>query len=125
MKVKGMKIGKLAEATGVSASSIRFYEKHGLIPPPERLENGYRDYPDAMISRIKTIAMSKSLGFSLSEIKRFLPEDPEITIPRPEVIANLKSKLADVDQKIKDLHGIRRDLDQMIAYLSDPESNGC
>lgn len=120
-----MKIGKLAEATGVSASSIRFYEKHGLIPAPERLENGYRDYPDAMISRIRTIAMSKSLGFSLSEIRRFLPEDPENVIPRPDVIANLERKIADVDQKILDLHEIRRSLADMIDYLSDPDAVAC
>lgn len=120
-----MKIGKLAEATGVSASSIRFYEKHGLIPQAERLENGYRDYPDTMVPRIKTIAMSKSLGFSLSEIRRFLPEDPARTIPRPEVIANLEQKLSDVDRKIRDLHEIRQSLTEMLAYMNDPDTHGC
>lgn len=120
-----MKIGKLAEATGLSTSSIRFYEKHGLIPRPVRLENGYRDYPEAMISRIRTIAMSKSLGFSLSEIRHFLPEDPDDTIPRSEVIATLKIKMVDVDQKIRDLHEIRRSLGEMIKYLNDPDSKAC
>ncbi|WP_411352365.1 MerR family transcriptional regulator [Leisingera aquaemixtae] len=120
-----MKIGKLAEATGVPASSIRFYEKHRLIPPPERQSNGYRDYPEEMVSRIRTIAMSKSLGFSLSEIRRFLPDDPASSIPRPEVIANLEKKLVDVDQKIRDLHEIRQSLIDMIAYLNDPDAKGC
>ncbi|MBO6637992.1 MAG: MerR family transcriptional regulator [Roseitalea sp.] len=120
-----MKIGKLAEVTGVPASSIRFYEKHGLIPQPERQENGYRDYPDAMISRLRTIAMSKSLGFSLSEIRRFLPDNPENEIARPDVIANLENKLIDVDQKIRDLHEIRQSLTGMIDYLNDPDSKAC
>lgn len=120
-----MKIGQLAEVTGVSASSIRFYEKHGLIPPPRREENGYRDYPEAMISRIRTIAMSKSLGFSLSEIRRFLPIDPGDRIARPDVIANLNQKLTDVDQKMRDLREIRRKLVEMIDYMNDPNSNAC
>lgn len=120
-----MKIGELADATGVSASSIRFYEKHGLIPKPARQENGYRDYSDTMVSRLRTIAMSKSLGFSLSEIRRFLPDDPQTTIARPDVIGNLEKKLIDVDQKLRDLREIRHSLVEMIDYLNDPKSGGC
>lgn len=120
-----MKIGELADATGVSTSSIRFYEKHGLIPQPSRQENGYRDYPAEMVSRLRTITISKTLGFSLSEIRRFLPEDPANEIPRPDVIANLEAKLVDVDQKIKDLKEIRKSLEGTLAYLKDPESKGC
>ena len=117
-----MKIGELAEVAGVSTSSIRFYEKHGLIPQPERRNNGYRDYPDAMVSRLRTIVMSKSLGFSLSEIRQFLPEDPNDLIERSDIIANLEKKLIDVDQKLRDLRVIRQNLNEMIAYMRDPDA---
>ncbi|WP_424832500.1 MerR family transcriptional regulator [Ruegeria sp.] len=120
-----MKIGKLAEITGVSASSIRFYEKHGLIPETRRQENGYRDYPEAMVSRIRTISVSKSLGFSLSEIRRFLPDDPSNRIERADVILNLEQKLVDVDQKMRDLREIREKLVDMVAYMKNPDSGGC
>ncbi|NOE20813.1 MerR family transcriptional regulator [Ruegeria atlantica] len=120
-----MKIGKLAEITGVSTSSIRFYEKHGLIPATHRRENGYRDYPETMVSRIRTIAVSKSLGFSLSEIRRFLPDDPTDQIERADVISNLEQKLGDVDQKMRDLLEIRKKLTEMITYMKDPERSGC
>lgn len=118
-------IGKLAEATGVPASSIRFYEKHGLIPPPERQENGYRDYPDTMVSRLRTIAMSKSLGFSLSEIRRLLPNDPADQIARSDVVDHLQDKLCDIDQKIRHLKEIRKTVEQILTYMRDPNAKGC
>ncbi|MEP3275841.1 MAG: MerR family transcriptional regulator [Stappiaceae bacterium] len=120
-----MKIGQLAETTGVSTSRIRFYEKHGLMPLPTRLENGYRDYPEEMISRLRTITMSKALGFTLSEIRRILPDDPNDLIARSDVMANLETKLTDIDQQIKDLKAMRGKVKEMIAYFQDPNSASC
>lgn len=120
-----MKIGQLAEATGVSTSRIRFYEKHGLMPQPTRQENGYRDYPDETVSRLKTIIISKSLGFSLSEIKQFLPDDPNDLIAREDVVAHLEAKLADVDRKIEELRDIREKVQGTIAYFTDPNNKAC
>ena len=120
-----MKIGQLADAAGVTTSSIRFYEKHGLIPRPTRQDNGYRDYPDEMVSRLQVIAMSKALGFSLSEIRRFLPDDPANNITRADAIANLEAKLIDVDQKLKNLRQIRKNLEEMLKHLRDPNSKRC
>lgn len=115
-----MKIGELARITGVSTSSIRFYEKHGLIPIPERAENGYRDYPDETVSRITTIAMSKSLGFSLSEIRRIVPNDPRDHIERADVVSHLEDKLVDVDKKMRDLRDMRKKLQDMLKYMKTP-----
>lgn len=120
-----MKIGQLAEATSVSTSRIRFYEKHGLIPPPSRLDNGYRDYPGETISRLRTITMSKALGFTLSEIRRILPDDPSDLIARRDVMANLDTKLADIDQQIVNLKAMRGKVQKMITYFADPNSANC
>ena len=120
-----MKIGELAKMTDVSTSRIRFYEKHGLIPPPARLENGYREYPDAIISRLRTITMSKALGFSLSEIRKFLPDDPNDLMQRADVVSNLEGKLVEIDQRVKDLREMREKMKGMIVYLKDPGSGAC
>lgn len=120
-----MKIGQLAEATRISTSRIRFYEKHGLIPPPTRLENGYRDYPEETISRLRTIAMSKALGFTLSEIRRILPDDPSNLIARSDVVANLETKLIDIDQQIENLKAMRGKVRKMITYFENPNSAKC
>lgn len=119
-----MKIGELAKIADVSTSRIRFYEKHGLIPPPYRLENGYREYPEAVISRLRTITMSKALGFSLAEIKRFLPDDPRDVMQRADVISNLEKKLTDIDNQVNDLKNMGKNVRAMISYLTD-SSNRC
>ena len=120
-----MKIGQLAEAAGVSASQIRFYEKQGLVPPAMRLENGYRDYPDEMVSRLRTITMSKALGFTLSEIKAFLPDDPNDLIARNDVVELLQAKLSNVDRQMNDLKAIRKRVCEMIAYFENANSSSC
>ncbi|WP_420013846.1 MerR family transcriptional regulator [Tateyamaria sp.] len=120
-----MKIGQLAEAAGVSTSRIRFYEKHGLVPAATRLENGYRDYPEAMVSRLRTITMSKALGFTLSEIRAFLPDDPSDLIARDDVRALLQTKLSNVDQQMTELKAIRQRVCDMIAYFESPDGPSC
>jgi DNA-binding transcriptional MerR regulator len=120
-----MKIGELAAAAGVSTSQIRFYEKQGLVPSTIRLENGYRDYPEDMISRLRTITMSKALGFTLSEIKRFLPDDPSDLIARNDVLDLLAKKRDNVDQQMEDLKAIRIKVDVMIAYFQNPNTPSC
>lgn len=120
-----MKIGQLADAAGVSTSQIRFYEKQGLVPSATRLDNGYRDYPDEMVSRLKTITMSKALGFTLSEIRAFLPDDPSDLIARHDVLELLNAKLFNVDRQVKDLKVIRQKVCEMIAYFDNPDSPSC
>ncbi|MEP1206372.1 MAG: MerR family transcriptional regulator [Rhizobiaceae bacterium] len=120
-----MKIGELAKVTGVSTSRIRFYESHGLLPMPLRQENGYRVYSEAIVSRLKTITVSKALGFSLSEIQGFLPDDPNDVIQRSDVVSNLENKLHQIDQKLKELQEMRENVSQMIAYHKDPNSKKC
>lgn len=120
-----MKIGQLAQAAGVSTSQIRFYEKQGLVPSTTRQENGYRDYPDEMVSRLRTITMSKSLGFTLSEIRGFLPDDPSDLIARSDVIDILETKLSNIDQQLKNLKSIRSKVGEMIAYFEDPNTSVC
>ncbi len=62
-------IGKLAKLTGTTAVTIRFYEKHGLLPKSKRSEGGYRLYPEEVIPRFHFIRNAKAVGFSLEEIK--------------------------------------------------------
>ena len=120
-----MKIGQLAESAGVSTSQIRFYEKQGLVPSATRLDNGYRDYPDEMVSRLRKITMSKALGFTLSEIRAFLPDDPTDLIARHDVVEFLHAKLSNVDQQVNELKVIRQRVCEMIAYFENPDSSSC
>lgn len=120
-----MKIGQLAAAAGVSTSQIRFYEKQGLVPSTPRLSNGYRDYPEEMVERLRTITMSKAVGFTLSEIKKFLPDDPNDLIARGDVVDLLQAKLSSIDRQMEELTAIRARISGIIVNRQDPSTPRC
>lgn len=64
-----MQIGALAKHSGLSADTLRYYEKQGLIPPPSRHPNGYRDYPAQTVQWLQFIHNAKAVGFSLKECR--------------------------------------------------------
>ena len=66
-----MKIGQLARSANLNASAIRYYEKMGLLAPPQRL-GGQRRYPADAVHRVFLIRFASDMGFTLSEIKLFL-----------------------------------------------------
>ena len=70
-----MKIGELAAQTGIAASTIRFYEKQGLLPKVPRNDGGYRVYDDTIKARLDCIRLGQKLGFSLQELPKLLSHD--------------------------------------------------
>ena len=74
-----MTIGRLAKAAGVNIDTIRYYERHGLLPRAARRESGYREYARADVARLTFIRRAKELGFSLGDSLRgnlLLPGHP-------------------------------------------------
>jgi len=67
-----LKIGELSKKTSCSVLTIRFYEKEGLIPEPERTEGNYRLYDVGYVERIKFILNCRTLNMSLNEIRQLL-----------------------------------------------------
>src|SRR5436309_5433385 len=72
MNEKPLLIGRLAKLSGVRPDTIRFYERSGLLPKPQRLASGYRTYDDAALKQVRFIRKAQSLGFSLDEIQRIM-----------------------------------------------------
>ncbi|BDX04719.1 MerR family DNA-binding transcriptional regulator [Planctobacterium marinum] len=96
-----MKIGELAQVTGVAASTIRFYEKQGLLPKVPRTSSGYRQYDDKVKARLDCIRLGQKLGFSLEELPKLLSQeenlDHEMMITR---LASKQQELADLIAKL-------------------------
>lgn len=67
-----MQIKALAQATGVDIETIRYYEKAGLLPPPARRDNGYRDYAHAHLERLAFIRHCRALDMPLATVARLL-----------------------------------------------------
>src|SRR5713101_6199229 len=94
-----MKIGELAARANLNASAIRYYEKVGLLAPPQRF-GGQRRYPSDALHRVLLIRFATEMGFTLSEIKLFLSglRDNIPVGPRWKRLAT--RKLVEVEQNI-------------------------
>ena len=116
-----MRIGQLAEKTHVSASRIRFYERHKLLPRPVRLANGYRDYDTRSVERVMTIVTCQELGFSLAEIRAALPSSLDDMMDGAVAIENLNRKLDEVETRIRKLRTqekkLREKLEEELSYV--------
>jgi DNA-binding transcriptional MerR regulator len=63
-----LKIGQVAGQAGVTVDTVRFYERRGLLPAPERMASGYRTYTPATVERIRLAKRLQQLGFTLDEV---------------------------------------------------------
>lgn len=92
-------IGEVARQAGVAATTLRYYEQIGLVPPPGRL-GGQRRYDDSVLARLEVIRLCKSAGFALEEIQLLFADDAP---GRPVSRALAKSKLAEIDAQMEAL----------------------
>lgn len=102
-----MFIQDLAQVTGVSAKTIRYYESIGLLPKPERAENNYRQYSNDIVERLRFIVSARSLGFTLSDINDFLKARDDGTLPCHRVLDSFDQKIMEIDRRIADLLALR------------------
>jgi DNA-binding transcriptional MerR regulator len=92
-------IGEVARRADVAATTLRYYEQIGLVPPPARV-GGQRRYQDSVLARLEVIGLCKSAGFALDEIQLLFADD----VPgRPASRALAEAKLAEIDAQTESL----------------------
>lgn len=101
-----LKIGELAKRCNINKETIRYYEKIGLIPEPERTESGYRQYSSELSVRLSFIKRMQELGFSLHEIDQLLSIADGKDADCNDVYQFTEKKLAEIAMKIEDLRRI-------------------
>ncbi len=106
--------GELARLCGVSADTIRHYERLGLLPAAVRGSNGYRRFPREAVDRVTLIRRAVAIGFSLAEVQRILRQRDGGSVPCRGVRAMAGKKLEDLDQRIAELAAMRVELDAII-----------
>jgi DNA-binding transcriptional MerR regulator len=120
-----MKIGELADRTGLSPSRIRFYEKVGLLKAVDRRSNGYRVYPPQAAVILGVITTAQSAGFSLDEIRALLPSELEHW-NHDALLATLRRKVADIASLQARLKQSKAQLISVIAEIeARPDDIDC
>ncbi|AIQ68773.1 MerR family transcriptional regulator [Paenibacillus graminis] len=92
--------GELAKEAKVNIETLRFYEKHGLLPQPQRTASGYRVYTEETLTRIVFIQNAKNCGFTLREIKKALKKSEGGHLSIPDFIMAIERKMTAVDLEI-------------------------
>lgn len=103
-------IGKVAQETGLSIDTIRFYERAGLLREPRRSESGYRLYDQNAVNDLKFIRRAKERGFALAEIRELLVLRRRSAEACPRVKSLLEEKLASVRAKRREIETMEKSL---------------
>jgi DNA-binding transcriptional MerR regulator len=124
------RIGEIAQQTGVSVETLRFYEKRRLLSAPPRTQGGFRLYTDDAVQQVRFIKQAQSLGLTLDDVQQLLTgrqRRPQVASCR-RVRDLLTRRIEDIDARIKELREFRRTLnehlvacDRALAAAGEPE----
>src|SRR5690348_6690839 len=114
-QASSLTIGAVARRVGVAIDTIRYYEREGLLPEPQRRASGYRIYGEGAVTQLRFIRRAKDLGFTLEEIRELLALSSDRERGVRDVKGRAEAKLAAVDDRIRELQRVRRGLQQLIA----------
>jgi DNA-binding transcriptional MerR regulator len=120
-----MQIGELGRRAGVAAKTIRYYEEIGLLEEPARSANGYRDYADKAVDRLRFIRDAQATGLSLSEIASILEMRDHGEQTCGHVIELLERHLADIDRQVRQLRKTRKLLEELTARAMSLDPSDC
>jgi DNA-binding transcriptional MerR regulator len=110
-----LRSGKLARLAGVSADTLRFYERRGLLPGVARSASGYRIFPQEALARVQLIQSALSIGFSVNDLAGVFRERDRGAAPCRRVRALAAEKLAALEARLCDLQSWRRELRKTLA----------
>lgn len=105
-----LQIGELSEQTGVPSKTIRYYEEIGLLPEPQRAENGYRVYSQDDVDRLQFIRRARALDFALDEIAEILVFRERNEPPCKHVMDLIRHQIDAIESRIRDLERTRDEL---------------
>jgi DNA-binding transcriptional MerR regulator len=118
-----MRTAQLAEAAGVKRPTLRYYERRGLLPAPDRSAAGYRSYGPDAVRIVRFVKRAQELGFTLSEVEALL----ELGAGGPDACSEARAvataKIADLDGKIAHLTAMRAALGRLVDTCEQPRAD--
>lgn len=120
-----MKISEAAAASGCHLETIRYYERVGLVSPPERTLSGYRAYSQGDVERLRFVSRGRELGFSLDEIRSLLRLNDDPAMSCCDVDAIARTHLSDIRGRIVELQRVASELERVIADCAGGKRGQC
>ena len=119
-----MNIGEVAEASGLPAKTIRYYEDIGLVKPA-RGENGYRHFRDKDVHKLVFLNRARSLGFSIEDCRTLLSLYEDRERASADVKAVAQEHLAEVEKKIAGLQSLHATLSHLVSCCHGDDRPDC
>lgn len=120
-----MNIGQAAQASGLSAKMIRYYEQTGLIPPARRSESGYRNYAPSDVHMLRFIRRGRELGFSMPQISELLSLWRDKSRQSAEVKRIAAAHMNELREKIDGLEQMANTLQTLIECCAGDNRPDC
>jgi MerR family transcriptional regulator, mercuric resistance operon regulatory protein len=118
-----MRTGQVAANAGVNVQTLRYYERRGLLPAPERRDSGYREYTSEAVRVVRFVKRAQQLGFTLDDVEALL----ELAAGGPEscdaVEALAMERIAELDDKIGALLAMRDSLGALVRSCAWPRAD--
>jgi MerR family transcriptional regulator, copper efflux regulator len=120
-----LRIGELAQRSGTTAKTIRYYEAIDLIAPPARTASGYRDYEPTALDRLAFIRAAQAIGLTLGEIRSIIALRDDGETPCRHVLDLLRHRADEVDRRISELRSLRGQLQHLVDRAGDLDPADC
>ena len=116
-----MKISELAEQAGIAPSTLRYYERIGLMPSPGRTSSGYRDYDDDAAARLLFVTRAKRIGLTLEQISELLQvwDGVNCATTYERMTDLVADKRVEIAERIRELQNFAAQLDEVGAALDE------
>lgn len=119
-------IGQFAKLADVNKETIRYYEKFGLLPLPQRKSNGYKIYTKRHVEIMEMILIVKDSGFTLNEIKDFISIQEEDVDSKNDIYKEMiLKKIEFLENKIQDLHSLKEGLEKVVFDIENYNIRKC
>ncbi|HBM09884.1 Cd(II)/Pb(II)-responsive transcriptional regulator [Pseudomonas sp. Choline-3u-10] len=121
-----MRIGELSTAANVDVETIRYYEKIGLMPAPERGSNGYRSYSSRQLAQLTFIRHCRALDIGLADIRRLLEFSNHPDASCGDINHLIDEQLERVRTRLENLHALERQLQELRSCCTGNRAmHGC
>jgi MerR family mercuric resistance operon transcriptional regulator len=123
--IRALSIGDLSRRAGIPVETIRYYERIGLVPAPDRTAGGHRAYVDVDLRRLFFVKRSRGLGFSLEDIRALVALTASDKRTCGDVRALTQTHLNTLRRKRVELQRLERQLVGVLERCVDPQGSEC
>ena len=117
-------ISQLARAADVPTTTVRYYERIGLVEPEDRSAGNYRLYSNESLGKLKFIRAAQAIGFTLDDVKSLLTGNNNASPACGDVQTLMEDRLVDIENRLKDLRHVKRVLTSALEQCRQSEKRG-